>query len=103
MKLKNKQKSEKKNQKNNPPVEGEHNQHIASDAQCPDDEDEHCDNVVSMVGHIHLAYEAALGVCFLWLHALSGPHGSDTSSALPPQRDTPVCNPLCFAAAGSPL
>ena len=60
----------------NPPVEGEHNQRVTSDAQCPDDEDEQGDNVVSMVRHIHFAEEAALGVCFLRLHALSGPHGS---------------------------
>lgn len=64
------------------PVEGEHNQGIACDAQHPNDEDEHSHNVVSMVRYIHLVVEAALGVCFLGLHVLSGPHGSNTSSGL---------------------
>lgn len=87
------------------PIEGKHNQGIASDAQCPDDKDEYCDNIVSMVRHIHLVEEAALGVSFLWLHALSGPHGSNTSSGLSTWQDavgSSVCNPLLFACAWPP-
>lgn len=61
--------------RSNPPVEGKHNKHISGHAQRPDDKDEQGDDVVRVVGHIHLVDEAALGVGCLWLHALSGPHG----------------------------
>lgn len=77
-----------------PPVEGEHNENIAGHAQRPDDKDEQSDDVVSVVRHIHLVEEAALGVGSLRLHALSGPHGSKTSSGLPTQQDAPDCQPL---------
>lgn len=91
--------------KTSPPVEGKHHQRVASDAQRPDDEDEEGDDVVSMVGHIHPGEEAALGVCYLRLHALSGPHGANTSSGPPAwQRalGSPTCNPHCSAGVWPP-
>lgn len=78
----------------NSPVEGKYNQHISSHAQNPDDKNKEGDDVVDMVRHIHLAYEAARAVCVLWFHALSSRHDSDTLSVLPICKDEPGCSPV---------
>lgn len=78
----------------NSPVEGKYNQHVSSHAQNPDDKHKEGDDVVDVVRHIHLAYEAARAVCVLRFHALSRPHDSDTLSGLPICKDDPGCSPV---------
>lgn len=61
------------------PVEGEHNQSVTGDAQHPDDEHEEGDDVVSMGRHVHFGEERALGLYIVRLHAVTGPHDSNSS------------------------
>lgn len=86
----------------NSPAESKYNQHVPSHAQNPDNKHKEGDDVVDMVRHIHLVYEAAGAVCVLRFHALSRPHDSDTLSGLPICKDEPRCSPV-GPAVQSPL